>query len=86
MKAKKEWEVRQVKDQNKKIKTESMDVLEPCPTILIKLGSIAVHTEELLSYKGHEFDISVLKALLEDGEVKWWLAGMDKLALLPKKR
>jgi len=61
-------------------------VLKPSAVILIKLGSIAVHAEEMLSETGHHFDVEVLKALLNDSDVKTWLAEMDKLALLPKKR
>jgi len=63
-----------------------MKIFEPSKTLLIKLGSIAKHTEELLSDKGHQFDVEVLKALLNDVEVAEWLSEMDKLALLPKKR
>ena len=61
-------------------------VLTPSAVILIKLGSIAVHAEEILSDKVHPFDLDTLKALLNDSDVKTWLAEMDKLALLPKKR
>jgi hypothetical protein len=60
--------------------------LTPSAVILIKLGSIAVHAEEVLSEKCHPFDLDTLKALLNDSDVKIWLAEMDKLALLPKKR
>lgn len=63
-----------------------MKIFEPSKTLLIKLGSIATHTEEMLSDKGHHFDVVVLKALLNDSEVMEWLAEMNKLALLPKKR
>ena len=63
-----------------------MKIFEPSKTLLIKLGSIATHTEEMLSDSGHAFDVEVLKALLNDIEVVEWLSEMDKLALLPKKR
>lgn len=63
-----------------------MKIFEPSKTLLIKLGSIATHTEEMLSDTGHQFDVEVLNALLNDIEVVEWLAEMDKLALLPKKR
>jgi hypothetical protein len=62
------------------------NVLQPNPTVLIKLGSIAVHMDEMLSEKGHAFDVETIRALLNDEEVKDWLAEMDKLALLPRKR
>lgn len=54
--------------------------------LLIKLGSIAVHAEELLSPKGHHFDKAALDSLLKDPQIKQWLEEMDKLALVPKKR
>lgn len=59
---------------------------EPGMTLLVKLGSIAVHAEELLSPGGHAFDAKALDGLLNDPEVKEWLAQMNKLALLPVKR
>ena len=62
------------------------DVLKPSATILVKLGSLAVHIEEAISNKGHHFDIAVIKGQLQDKELREWLEGMDKLALLPKKR
>lgn len=55
-------------------------------TVLIKLGSIAIHAEEMMSPKGHEFDRIALNGLLADPEIKQWLAAMDRLAFLPKKR
>ena len=63
-----------------------MEIFEPSKTLLIKLGSIAVHTNEMLSDAGHHFDVEVLKALLNDSEITEWMAEVDKLALLPKKR
>jgi len=63
-----------------------MKIFEPSKTLLIKLGSIATHTREMLSDTGHHFDVEVLKVLLNDSEVTEWMAEMDKLALLPKKR
>ena len=63
-----------------------MKPFEPSKTLLIKLGNLAVHTEEMLSVKRHAFDVEVIKALLNDIEVKEWLKEMDKLALLPVKR
>jgi hypothetical protein len=63
-----------------------MNVFEPEKTLLIKLGSIAIHSEEILSKNVHPFDIETLKALLNDEEVKAWLSEMNNLALLPRKR
>ncbi len=61
-------------------------ILEPGMALLSKLGSIAVHAEEMLSPQGHEFDAETLKTLLADGEIVAWLKGMNEMALLPKKR
>jgi hypothetical protein len=63
-----------------------MSALQPSATILVKLGSIAVHAEEMFSVKGHYFDKVALQTLLLDEEVQTWLKDMSKLALLPVKR
>jgi hypothetical protein len=55
-------------------------------SLLCKLGSIAVHADELTSPSGHEFDLAVLKGLLIDPEVVAWMAGMRKASFLPVKR
>lgn len=60
--------------------------LAPPPSLLIKLGSIIVHYQELNSPSGHAFDKTTIDSLLEDVEVKNWMIEMDRLALLPKKR
>lgn len=62
------------------------DVLKPTPKLLIKLGSIIVHQQELNSSNGHYLDKVTLDSLLEDEEVKEWMKGMDKMAFLPVKR
>ena len=63
-----------------------MNPLKPEISLLSKLGSIAVHADEMLSPKGHDFDKIALTSLLNDPEVKAWIAAMDKMAMLPKKR
>ena len=45
-----------------------------------------IHVEEMLSLQGHAFDKAALQTLQEDPAVKEWLAAMDKMAMLPKKR
>jgi preprotein translocase subunit YajC len=55
-------------------------------SLLVKLGSIAVHADEMMSPQGHMVDKYALKTLLEDKEVTEWLASMNKLAMLPVKR
>ena len=64
----------------------TIDPLKPSVALLSKLGSIAVHVEELLSPKGHDFDKIALEQLLNDAEVKVWISDMDQMAMLPKKR
>lgn len=58
----------------------------PDMTLLCKLGSIIVHTEELLSPYGHEFDKAALDQLMRDPQVVEWLKGMRAMALVPEKR
>lgn len=60
--------------------------LKPSTTLLVKLGSIIVHSEELISPTGHAFDKVALEQLMGDPEVKEWISEMDKMAFLPKKR
>ena len=62
------------------------DPFKPSMGLLVKLGSVAVHTEELLSAKGHDFDRAALGTLLTDQEVQEWIGQMTKLAMLPVKR
>lgn len=58
-----------------------------CPTsVLLKLASIAVHADELLSVDGREADKSAIRGLLADPELKAWLAKPDLKAYLPLKR
>jgi len=63
-----------------------MNPLRPELSLLVKLGSIAVHVEEMLSPKGHYFDKEAIRSLLNDEEVKQWIKEMNRLAFLPKKR
>lgn len=66
--------------------TKKCDITKPCLSLLVKLGSIAVHAEEILEPGGHRFDLSALSTLLEDSEVREWLIEMSKSAFLPVKR
>lgn len=63
-----------------------MNPLQPSVSLLCKLGSIAVHAEEMVSPTGHALDKQAMETLLQDTEVLLWIAQMDKLAMLPKKR
>lgn len=66
--------------------THSDAALNPPLSVLVKLGSIARHAEEMLSPDGHEFDRAAIAALLADPEVAAWMAAADALALLPVSR
>jgi hypothetical protein len=67
-------------------RSETMSALTPSPTLLVKLGSIAVHVDEFFSSKGNYLDRVAIIQLLDDPEIVAWLAEMGKLALLPVKR
>ena len=54
--------------------------------LLVKLGSIARHADEIFSDDGQDFDKQAFVSLLMDPEVAAWLHEMDKAALLPLKR
>lgn len=62
------------------------DPLKPAPSLLAKLGSIVVHTDEYLSFDGHDFDREAINALLGAADVREWLEAMAGLALVPQKR
>lgn len=58
--------------------------LKPTPSLLRKLGSIAVYTQEAFSPRGYEFDDSALRILLKDHEVVVWIREMGDL--LPRRK
>lgn len=58
--------------------------LQPSLSLLVKLGSIAVHVEEMLSTNRHRFDIVALQTLLDDVEVRQWIKDMG--VYMPVKR
>ncbi len=60
--------------------------LAPSVSVGIKLASIAVHTDEMLSDGGHAFDAEAIRTLLADPEVVAYLDVLRPLALLPVKR
>ena len=63
-----------------------MNPLQPHVSLIVKLGSIAVHADEMLSPHGHEFDKVVLLALLKDEQVVGWIEKMNAMSMLPVKR
>ena len=62
------------------------DPLKPSIQLLIKLGSIIIHQEELLSPGRHEYDQHALETVRNDPEVIEWIEQMTKMAFLPVKR
>ena len=62
------------------------DMTKPSLGLLVKLGSIAVHADEILSPHREAVDVDAIRSLLEDVEVREWLAQMSKAAFLPVKR
>ena len=68
------------------------DPLVPSAALLVKLGSIVVHAEEMKSYNfdprvhGFVHDAAALQSLFDDQEVIQWRKAMDKLGFLPVKR
>jgi hypothetical protein len=61
-----------------------IDTLQAKLSLLLKLGSIAVHAEEMLSPGGHACDRAALESLLSDSEVQNWIKDMG--VYLPAKR
>lgn len=60
---------------------------QPSVSVGIKLASLAVHADELLSPGGSaEFDGTAIKTLLADSEVVAYLDLLRPFALLPMKR
>lgn len=55
-------------------------------SLLVKLGSIAVHVDEMLSPGAHDYDRIAVLGLLKDPEVVEWITAMDRMAMVPKKR
>lgn len=66
--------------------TKNANPLHPPASLLVKLGSIAVHVDELKSPSGHHFDKIAVASLLNDAEVVDWIAQMSAMAMLPRKR
>lgn len=60
--------------------------LNPDVRTLAKLGSIVAHVEEFFSSGAHEFDKAAIDALVQEPDVRAWLDGMRRLALLPVRR
>jgi hypothetical protein len=61
------------------------DPMKPSPLLLIKLGAIAVHIDEMIEtkFKNADFDLPALHTVF-DAEVRQWIKDMGPL--LPLKR
>lgn len=57
---------------------------QPSLSLLVKLGSIVVHTDEMMTPRRHAFDVITVRSLLSDPEVQEWIVAMGPL--LPVKR
>lgn len=62
------------------------DGLQPSASVGIKLASLAVHANEMLSSGGHAFDAETIRSLLRDPEIVAYLDVLRPLALLPVER
>jgi hypothetical protein len=62
------------------------DPLKPSISLLCKLGSLIIHTDEFLSPSGHPIDKCSIDNLMRDPEVKEWLKQMADNALIVLKR
>ena len=63
-----------------------IDISAPSFRVLIALGSIIVHYEELLSNTGHPADQVAIDFLRDQSDVKEWFDKMNQFAFLPVKR
>lgn len=63
-----------------------MSVIHPSKAVVIKLGSIARHAQEMIGPSGHPVDVQAIRALLSDPEVAEWMEQADAMALLPVMR
>lgn len=60
--------------------------MEKPTSLLIKLGSLAIHVEEMFGSNGHQFDVEVIKTLLNDAEIRDFLDNPEMAVFLPIKR
>lgn len=65
---------------------ELTEALKPSATLLIKIGSLLVHYQELHGGQGHAFDKNVIDQLEADPDVVDWLETMTRGAFLPVRR
>ena len=64
----------------------NQDPFVPSAQLLIQLGSIIIHYEEMTSAGGHHDDKAAIDSLRKLPEVQEWFKAMDEMSFLPKKR
>ena len=60
--------------------------IRPSVDVAIKVASALVHAQEFMSAAGHPHDQLAFDSLMGDREVRSWLATLNAMALLPRKR
>lgn len=60
--------------------------MSPSPALLAKLGSAIVHASEAIDEGGHQFDVAAFHSVMNDADVREWLAQMNAMAMLPVRR
>ena len=61
-------------------------IFQPPVPLLVKLGSIVVHCEEMLGPDAQNVDRIAAQGLLNDPTVRQWLSEMTEVGLLPVRR
>lgn len=74
------------KERVESVQQAPLSPLRPPVSLLVKLGSLAIHVEELLSPGGHAYDKLAMDTLLGDAELREWLKQMSDQAFLPVPR
>lgn len=70
----------------KPVEHAAPECLRPDPNVLVKLGSLMVHADEITSPDAHELDAAAIRGLLADPELVAWREQMNALAFLPVMR
>lgn len=60
------------------------DAMKPPLGLLVKLGSIVVHADEMTEPGAHHFDTATVRSLMTDPDVRAWVKAMG--VYLPRKR
>lgn len=60
--------------------------MKPSPQLLAKIGSAIAHAQECLGADGHHFDKLAFDGLINDSQVKDWMAQMRAIAMISEPR